>query len=87
MSGHSRTTFFRPALVLICACLFGYQSSPGCAADAPVPLLEAGKPADWWFVFKFNTHSFLGCATGASRACPFGGDLQDFRPSKWEILV
>jgi hypothetical protein len=79
MSELLKPTFFRRALLLICLVFpFGYHTSSGYGADAPVPLLEAGKPTDWWFVFKFNTHSFSGCATGASRACLFGGDLQDY---------
>ena len=50
------------------------------AQDAPAPLIEKGKPpVDWWFVFKFNTKSFPGCAAGATRACLFGGDVQDYR--------
>ena len=31
----------------------------------PMPLLAAGHPVDWWFVFKFNAASFPGCARGA----------------------
>jgi len=44
--------------------------------SAPVPLLTAAHPVDWWFVFKFNASFLPGCATGASRACPFGGTVQ-----------
>lgn len=44
----------------------------------PVPLVAASHPVDWWFVFKFNTASFPGCGDGASRACPFGGQVQDY---------
>jgi Deoxyribonuclease II len=50
------------------------------AQVAPAPLIEKGKPpVDWWFVFKFNTKSFPGCAAGATRACLFGGAVQDYR--------
>jgi len=42
----------------------------------PMPLLAAGHPVDWWFVFKFNAASFPGCARGATRTCCFGGQVQ-----------
>jgi hypothetical protein len=47
-------------------------------ADAPAPLLQAGHPVDWWFVFKFNSKSFPGCGANAARACPFGGSVQTY---------
>jgi Deoxyribonuclease II len=45
------------------------------AADPPVPLVEQGRPVDWWFVFKFNTASFPQCGgvPQGPRVCPFGG--------------
>ena len=49
------------------------------AADAPTPLLEKGKPVDWWFIFKFNTSSFPLCGGGAPRVCSFGGDAQNYK--------
>jgi len=45
-------------------------------AGQPRPLLAAGHPVDWWFVFKFNAASFPGCARGAARTCGFGGQVQ-----------
>jgi hypothetical protein len=49
------------------------------AADgAPVPLLSAGHPVEWWFVFKFNTAAFPGCGPSVDRQCTFGGDVQDY---------
>jgi Deoxyribonuclease II/Bacterial SH3 domain len=42
----------------------------------PMPLLAAGHPVDWWFVFKFNAASFPGCDRGAERTCVFGGQVQ-----------
>jgi len=48
------------------------------ASDAPVPLLEKGHAVDWWFVFKFNSRSFPGCAGGAERICRFGGQPQPY---------
>jgi hypothetical protein len=61
--------------------LSGSPQPVGYAADstaAPVPLLEKGHPVEWWFVFKFNSASFPGCGGGATRACAFGGDVQDY---------
>jgi hypothetical protein len=54
--------------------------APACrAADAPAPLLTAGHPVDWWFVFKFNAKSFPGCGAGVTRQCAFGGTAQDYK--------
>src|SRR5580700_4284735 len=56
------------------------NGTPGRSAqDAPGPLLAKGHPVDWWFVFKFNARVFPGCSGGATRACPFGGDVQSYR--------
>jgi hypothetical protein len=48
------------------------------AADAPVPLVEKGKPVDWWFAYKFNSQKyegekpFVGCGAGSgTRVCIF----------------
>lgn len=46
---------------------------------APVPLLSAGHPVDWWFVFKFNSKTFPGCGGSATRTCPFGGSVQNYK--------
>jgi hypothetical protein len=51
---------------------------PSQAADAPVPLLAAGKPATWWVVFKFNAGAFPGCGGTISRACTFGGTVKNY---------
>ena len=68
------------AILGVClSALLGYCSI-AFAQVAPAPLIEKGKPpVDWWFVFKFNTKSFPGCAAGATRACLFGGAVQDYR--------
>jgi hypothetical protein len=50
--------------------------TPSGAGESPRPLIAAGHPVDWWFVFKFNSASFPGCASGASRTCLFGGEVQ-----------
>jgi hypothetical protein len=55
------------------------HTGPGQAADAPTPYLDAGKPVDWWFVFKFNTKSFPHCRANAARACIFGGSVQNYK--------
>jgi hypothetical protein len=48
------------------------------SAIGPSPLLRVGKPVDWWLVFKFNSGSFPECSGGDTRACPFGGTVQDY---------
>jgi hypothetical protein len=51
------------------------------AEEAPRPLLAAGQPVDWWFVFKFNSHTFAGCGVGTGkRTCAFGGEVQAMQP-------
>ena len=45
----------------------------------PAPMLAAGHPVNWWFVFKFNSAKFPGCAQGAARACLFGGSVQSYK--------
>ncbi|MEI9990562.1 MAG: deoxyribonuclease II family protein [Rhizomicrobium sp.] len=49
------------------------------AADtAPSPLLKAGEPVDWLFMFKLNSAAFPGCGGDAERVCLFGGTVQDY---------
>ena len=65
--------FLLPVLMLFC-----FIASPAAQpARAPAPLLKAGQPVDWWFVFKFNAASFPDCG-GPQRACPFGGTVQPY---------
>src|SRR5437667_12687440 len=65
------------ALALLCA--YGSLSikyGSASAADSPAPLLEKGKPVDWWFVYKFNAQTFPLCGPeedSSDRTCPFGG--------------
>ncbi len=66
------------AILVVCFAVWPLYHAPTYAADAPAPLLKQGQPVDWWFVFKFNTKSFPGCAAGAKRACLFGGDVQNY---------
>jgi hypothetical protein len=48
----------------------------GGVGGALRPLVAKGHPVDWWFAFKFNSASFPKCASGAVRACLFGGQVQ-----------
>ena len=48
-------------------------------ADSPTPLLNSGHPVDWWFVFKLNARTFPGCGAGPTRACTFGGTVQNYK--------
>ena len=58
---------------------------PASAADTtpPLPLLSAGNPVDWWFVFKFNGKDFPGCgaATVESRSCLYDNGI---KPPKYK---
>ena len=54
-------------------------SATGAHGQAPTPYLDTGKPADWWFVFKFNTKSFPHCRADAKQACIFGGSVQNYK--------
>src|SRR5258708_4392034 len=54
----------------------GAQPTP---TIAPSPLLSAGHPVDWWFMFKFNTASFPGCGADVQQACTFGGTVKTRR--------
>ena len=55
------------------------RKSPVKKSPAPVPLLKARHPVDWWFVFKFNAASFPDCGAKTQRKCLFGGDVQSYR--------
>jgi hypothetical protein len=61
--------------ILCAGSLAGAQPA---SSDAPAPLLQAGHPVDWWFVFKFNAASFPACG-GPERTCLFGGDVQPYQ--------
>ena len=49
--------------------------TPTTGTTAPAPLLVTGHPVNWWFVFKFNAATFPDCGPGATRQCPFGGQV------------
>ena len=65
-------------LTVITFALLLFPTLALAAAGAPVPLLTADHPVDWWFVFKFNAQSFPGCPGQTSRQCIFGGDVQKY---------
>jgi hypothetical protein len=48
-------------------------------AKVPAPLTASHHPVEWWFVFKFNSAAFPGCASNATRNCAFGGTVQNYR--------
>ena len=48
------------------------------AQSPPQPLLNADKPVDWWFVFKFNAATGPGCSGKKLPTCIFGGKPQDY---------
>lgn len=52
------------------------SGQPTSASNGPAPLLAKGHPVDWWFVFKLNSAAFPGCGGTATRACIFGGQVQ-----------
>jgi len=74
---------FAFVIVLVLSTVFsGYVYRVGHAApseSAPVPLLSAGHPVDWWFIFKFNSKAFPGCGGNATRTCAFGGNVQKYK--------
>lgn len=64
----------KPTPTPVPACGGGTSDSPPCTA--PVPMLSKGHPVAWWFVFKLNAASAPQCGNGDTRACPFGGEVQ-----------
>ena len=52
-----------------------FAAPPPPALPRPTPLIKKDQPADWWFVFKFNTASFPHCGGSPQiqRTCSFGG--------------
>jgi Deoxyribonuclease II len=62
----------------------GSSSLPACQALSP--LLQKGRPVDWWFVFKFNSKVFPGCGGTDKAACPFGGQPQDYKNSSQQFV-
>jgi len=73
-------TFLRARSWLLATCLIGlaWAGVGPALADGPMPLLSPGHPVQWWFVFKLNSGKFPGCIPRDERACPFGGEVQDY---------
>lgn len=71
---------FRRLLMAIAGVtIAGCLAQPAWPQDALNPLVAKGQPADWWFVFKFNS-KFPGCGEDSGkRACPFGGKVQAYK--------
>lgn len=80
----SATTCFRRCcyqlalFLLVCAMLPSFGQVAATQQSQPSPLLEAGHPVTWWFVFKFNAATFPGCSA-AQRSCLFGGSVQPYK--------
>src|SRR5258708_2635008 len=81
------------SLALFCACgSLSFNHGDARAADAPAPLLEKGKPVDWWFVYKFNAQTFPLCGPekeddASERTCPFGGKPAPYRNSQQFVFA
>jgi hypothetical protein len=73
-----------PLVLVLLLIPFGLAgcSAHNAASNAPVPLLSAGHPVDWWFVFKFNATNFPGCKASVKPACLFGGQVQTYSSSQ-----
>jgi len=69
----------RLSIFLMVAIGFPLLAPAVWAADAPSPLLKAGHPVDWLFVFKLNAKTFPGCGAAVTRQCSFGGKVQDYK--------
>jgi hypothetical protein len=62
-------------------------TTPG-ALDSPTPFLSNNHPVTWWFAFKFNTASFVGCGdAGAQTSCMFGGSVQSYAKSQQFVVA
>ncbi|MFL6374449.1 MAG: deoxyribonuclease II family protein, partial [Pyrinomonadaceae bacterium] len=60
-----------------------YSTTPSAP---PVPLLAKGHPVSWWFVFKLNSKVFPGCGGTATRACRFGGTVQNYKSFSQQFI-
>ena len=72
------------AAVTVAAPTCGGPNLPPC--PTPSPLLQKSRPVTWWFVFKFNSKAFPGCAGDAKVECPFGGDAQSYKNSSQQYV-
>jgi hypothetical protein len=53
--------------------------TPATSTTGPAPLLTAGHPVNWWFVFKLNGAKFSNCGPDATPQCSFGGQPQSYK--------
>jgi hypothetical protein len=67
-----RRRAFATVCLLLGVTMLSAQSNAGLS-----PLLQQGKPVDWWFVFKFNSAAFPEC--DGKRTCTFGGSVQPYK--------
>src|SRR5262245_38228462 len=58
--------------LLIVICIFALSHLVSAATPLG-PLVAAGKPVDWWFVFKFNADTFPGDDSKEPAPTIFGG--------------
>jgi hypothetical protein len=65
----------------------GPVTSAPVPAGTPAPLLTKLHPVDWWFVFKFNSASFAGCASNEVRSCRFGGTARSYPSFSQQYVV
>jgi hypothetical protein len=63
------------------------SDAPTLKRVAPVPLVKAGHPVNWWFVFKLNSATFPDCGAGGSRGCPFGGTVQKYKDGQQYVFA
>ena len=68
-------------LALVSSVLLWFAAAPQASAQppAPAPLIAAGQPVDWWFVFKFNAAAAPTDPNASGRVCPFGGTPRNYR--------
>jgi Deoxyribonuclease II len=65
-------------LFLLCLFELPFVAAGPAPAGGPTPLLSAGHPVQWWFVFKLNGGKFMGCKPSDERTCSFGGEVQPY---------
>jgi hypothetical protein len=79
-NGAIRSCTFLHGLTLAAA-LLAVSLATAVRADGPTPLLAAGHPVQWWFVFKLNSGKFPGCKPRTEPNCLFGGQAQHYSNS------
>jgi hypothetical protein len=72
---------------LLCLAAAAWYIVPYWSTATPVPLLAAGQPAYWWFVYKFNAAAFPACGGDIQSVCTFGGAVQQYRQFGQQFAV